>query len=336
MTATDRRPPGHRDSRSTKEEQPYVEARQEAPHRPEAARHPRRSGWSPTSPSRARTPRPCGLQDTTELHHKLNEARDWVQLEGQDNWFFGGVLGAIGDFLNCGLRVLPGADQHPGAARGRCPRSAGSASSRSRPGSTSSFAGLRSTILVTLLDAALRRPRPVVGQHGHADHHRCSRWSFCIADRPAARHLDGAQQGRVRTWSRPVLDLMQTIPPFCYLAPMALFFGIGPAAAIVLTLIYALPPLVRITEHGIRSVSPTTIEAARSMGLTRGQMLRQVQLPMARAHHRRGHQPVHDGRAVDGHHRRPGQRARPRQAGRGRPPDPERRRRVGGRAWRSW
>ena len=41
-----------------------------------------------------------GFQDTTELHRKLNEARDWVQLEGQDNWFFGGVLGAIGDFLN--------------------------------------------------------------------------------------------------------------------------------------------------------------------------------------------------------------------------------------------
>ena len=50
----------------------------------------------------------------------------------------------------------------------------------------------------------------------------------------------------------------------------------------VLTFIYALPPLVRITEHGIRSVSPTTVEAARSMGLTGGQMLRQVQLPMAR------------------------------------------------------
>jgi glycine betaine/proline transport system permease protein len=80
----------------------------------------------------------------------------------------------------------------------------------------------------------------------------------------------------------PVLDLMQTVPAFCYLAPLALFFGIGPAVAVVLTFIYALPPLVRITEHGIRSVSPTTVEAARSMGLTRGQMLRQVQLPMAR------------------------------------------------------
>ena len=80
----------------------------------------------------------------------------------------------------------------------------------------------------------------------------------------------------------PVLDLMQTIPAFCYLAPVALFFGIGASAALVLTFIYALPPLVRITEHGINTVSGTTVEAARSLGLTGGQMLRQVQLPMAR------------------------------------------------------
>ena len=56
----------------------------------------------------------------------------------------------------------------------------------------------------------------------------------------------------------PVLDIMQTMPPFAYLAPIALGFGIGPTTAIVLTVIYALPPLVRITEFGIRSVSPTT------------------------------------------------------------------------------
>src|SRR6478672_2011492 len=80
----------------------------------------------------------------------------------------------------------------------------------------------------------------------------------------------------------PILDIMQTMPPFAYLAPIALGFGIGPTTAIVLTVIYAMPPMVRITEHGIRSVPETTIEAARSLGLTRRQMLRQVQLPMAR------------------------------------------------------
>ncbi|MGH3383109.1 MAG: ABC transporter permease [Nocardioidaceae bacterium] len=80
----------------------------------------------------------------------------------------------------------------------------------------------------------------------------------------------------------PVLDLMQTMPSFAYLTPLVLVFGIGPASAVVVTLIYALPPLARITAHGIRSVSPTTIEASRSMGATRRQVLRKVQLPMAK------------------------------------------------------
>jgi glycine betaine/proline transport system permease protein len=80
----------------------------------------------------------------------------------------------------------------------------------------------------------------------------------------------------------PILDVMQTMPSFAYLAPLVLIFGIGPASAVVTTLIYALPPLARITAHGIRTVSPTTIEAVRSMGTSRWQILRTVQLPMAR------------------------------------------------------
>lgn len=80
----------------------------------------------------------------------------------------------------------------------------------------------------------------------------------------------------------PVLDVMQTMPSFAYLAPLALFFGIGPAAAVVTTLIYALPPLVRISAHGLRTVSPTTMEATASLGSTDAQQMRKVQLPMAR------------------------------------------------------
>lgn len=80
----------------------------------------------------------------------------------------------------------------------------------------------------------------------------------------------------------PVLDVMQTMPSFAYLAPLALFFGIGPAAAVVTTLIYALPPLIRISAHGLRTVSPTTMEATASLGSTDNQQLRKVQLPMAR------------------------------------------------------
>ena len=79
-----------------------------------------------------------------------------------------------------------------------------------------------------------------------------------------------------------VLDIFQTMPTFVYLLPIVLFFGIGASAAVVCTLIYALPPLIRIAGHGIRSVSGMTIEATDSAGQTSWQRLRKVQLPMAR------------------------------------------------------
>ena len=80
----------------------------------------------------------------------------------------------------------------------------------------------------------------------------------------------------------PVLDFMQIMPTFAYLAPLTLIFLIGPPAAVIATLIYALPPAVRITALGIRGVPSTTVEAATSLGATDGQVLRKVQLPMAR------------------------------------------------------
>ena len=80
----------------------------------------------------------------------------------------------------------------------------------------------------------------------------------------------------------PVLDVMQTLPSFAYLAPLSLFFGIGSACAVVVTLVYAMPPIVRISCHGLRSVSPTTIEATTAIGSTSMQLLRNVQLPMAK------------------------------------------------------
>ncbi|CCH79474.1 putative glycine betaine ABC transport system integral membrane protein [Nostocoides japonicum T1-X7] len=91
-----------------------------------------------------------------------------------------------------------------------------------------------------------------------------------------------ARRKRVSAFFTPILDIMQTMPSFAYLAPLALFFGIGPACAIVITLIYALPPVARITEHAIHGVSESTVEASRSLGVTKGQLLRRVQLPMAR------------------------------------------------------
>ena len=80
-----------------------------------------------------------------------------------------------------------------------------------------------------------------------------------------------------------ILDLMQTLPTFVYLAPLALFFAIGPAAATIATVIYAAPPAVRLTAHAIRSVPPESVEAARSLGSTRGQTLTKVLLPMSRS-----------------------------------------------------
>lgn len=79
-----------------------------------------------------------------------------------------------------------------------------------------------------------------------------------------------------------VLDLMQTMPTFVYLLPIVLFFGIGASAAVVATLVYALPPLIRIAGFGIREVPATTIEATDSAGQTYWQRLLKVQLPMAR------------------------------------------------------
>ena len=63
-----------------------------------------------------------------------------------------------------------------------------------------------------------------------------------------------------------IMDLMQTMPTFVYLGPIVLFFGIGASAAVVCTLVYALPPIIRIAGHGIRHVSTTTIEATDSSG----------------------------------------------------------------------
>ena len=95
----------------------------------------------------------------------------------------------------------------------------------------------------------------------------------------------GIAAGRSRRVSRaitPVLDAMQIVPAFAYLMPVVILFSIGPAAAVVSTMIYAIPPAIRITALGIRGVAVNTVEAATSLGATRMQLLRKVQLPLAR------------------------------------------------------
>ncbi|WP_424536716.1 ABC transporter permease [Sphaerisporangium viridialbum] len=87
---------------------------------------------------------------------------------------------------------------------------------------------------------------------------------------------------RFNRFVNPVLDFMQTMPTFVYLAPLTLFFLIGPASATVATMIYAIPPAIRITAHAIRQVPATTVEAGTSLGSTPWQLLSKVRLPLAK------------------------------------------------------
>ncbi len=91
-----------------------------------------------------------------------------------------------------------------------------------------------------------------------------------------------ARHDRLAAVTRPVLDAAQTMPSFVYLLPAVALFGASRFTAIVAAVIYAAPPVVRLVERGIRDVPATVVEAALSAGSTPGQLLRKVQLPMAR------------------------------------------------------
>ncbi len=90
-----------------------------------------------------------------------------------------------------------------------------------------------------------------------------------------------SQNDRFESALRPVLDAMQVMPAFVYLVPAIFFFGLGGPSAAMAIIIYALPPIIRLTNLGIRQVSPEMIEAARAFGATRTQMLVKVQIPQA-------------------------------------------------------
>ena len=80
---------------------------------------------------------------------------------------------------------------------------------------------------------------------------------------------------------RPILDAMQTMPSFVYLVPGIMLFGLGNVAAILATVLYSIPPCIRLTNLGIRQVNPSVVEAGESFGSTTYQLLSKVQLPMA-------------------------------------------------------
>ena len=90
-----------------------------------------------------------------------------------------------------------------------------------------------------------------------------------------------AKSRTVRSITLPVLDVMQTMPSFVYLIPALMLFGLGKVPAILATIIYAVPPLIRLTDLGIRQVDHEVVEAATAFGGSPNQILFGVELPLA-------------------------------------------------------
>jgi len=103
---------------------------------------------------------------------------------------------------------------------------------------------------------------------------------FCaIAGIPLG--IIAGRSDRFEAWMRPALDAMQTTPAFVYLVPIVMLFSVGNVAGVLATIIFALPPLIRLTSLGIRQVHPELVEAAQAFGANRWQVLKQVQIPLA-------------------------------------------------------
>ena len=93
--------------------------------------------------------------------------------------------------------------------------------------------------------------------------------------------IAAARSDRFLRVLRPVLDIMQTIPSFVYLVPIVMLFGVGNVPGVIATIIFAMPPIIRLTNLGIRNVRGDLIEAAKAFGSTPRQILFEVQLPLA-------------------------------------------------------
>lgn len=90
-----------------------------------------------------------------------------------------------------------------------------------------------------------------------------------------------SQSDKLRNVLTPILDFMQTMPAFVYLIPSILFFGIGMVPGVIASVIFAMPPTIRLTNLGIRQVPEDLVEASNAFGATRSQKLLKVQLPLA-------------------------------------------------------
>lgn len=275
MTAVQERP----SAPVIKEEQPYVDT---APHR--------RTGlWLAVVAAvwvvgwlllRGQNTLSLAFQDTNTFHIWLNDLRDSVQLAAsRGNWFFSGVIGTVTSVLNSAITGLQHLLSLPAPPR-PVPQVGWVGVVALLAWVGLAVAGWKSSIMVALTVL-------VFGVFGYWEEGIDTLIITSVAvlicvliGLPVGIAM--ARRRGVSAAATPVLDVMQTMPSFAYLTPLALIFGIGPAAAVVVTVIYSVPPLVRITEHGIRSVPTGAIEAAESLGVSRGQLLRRVQLPMAR------------------------------------------------------
>ncbi len=90
-----------------------------------------------------------------------------------------------------------------------------------------------------------------------------------------------ARSNRANQIVTPILDMMQTMPSFVYLIPVVMIFGLGKVPGVIAVVIYAVPPIIRLTNLGIRQVAADVLEAAAAFGSSAGQKLRDVQLPLA-------------------------------------------------------
>jgi len=93
--------------------------------------------------------------------------------------------------------------------------------------------------------------------------------------------IASGRSDRVEQGLRPLLDAMQTTPSFVYLVPVVMLFSVGNVAGVLATIIFAMPPIIRLTSLGIRQVHPELVEAALAFGATNGQVLLKVQVPLA-------------------------------------------------------
>ena len=93
--------------------------------------------------------------------------------------------------------------------------------------------------------------------------------------------IKAGRRDRFEMVLRPFLDAMQTTPAFVYLIPVVMLFSIGTVSGILATIVFALPPIIRLTSLGIRQVHPELVEAAVAFGATPWQVLRKVQFPLA-------------------------------------------------------